>query len=76
MDLNASTKKGYLNLSEEGYERGKKENLWFKCGRKGPTIGKCFLNQRRGPGQHRIRELEVETEPESQEETLTEESPQ
>ena len=62
MDLDASTKKGvYLNLSKQEYERRKKENLCFKCGRKGHSIRKCFLNQRRGPGQPRIRELEVET---------------
>ena len=76
MNLDASTKKGYLNLSKQEYERRKKENLCFKCGRKGHSIGKCFLNQRRGPGQPRIREIEVETKPETPEETLNEESPQ
>ena len=76
MDLDASTKKRYLNLSKQEYERRKKENLCFKYGRKGHSIGKCFLNQRRGPGQPRIREMEVETEPETPEETLNEESPQ
>ena len=76
MDLDASTKKGYLNFSKQEYERRKKENLCFKSGRKGHSIGKCFLNQKRGPGQTRIRELEVETESETPEETLNEESPQ
>ena len=76
MDLDASTKKGYLNLSKQEYERRKKENLCFKCGRKGHSIGKCFLNQRRGHGQLRIRELEMETEPGTPEETLNEDSPQ
>ena len=74
MDLDASTKKRYLNLSKQEYERRKKENLCFKCGRKGHSIGKCFLNQKRGPGQPRIRQLEVETVPETPEETLNEES--
>ena len=76
MDLDASTKKGYLNLSKQEYERRKKENLCFKCGRKGHSIGRCFLNQKKGPGQSKIRELEVDTEPETPEETLNEESPQ
>ena len=76
MDLDASTKKGYLNLSKQEYERRKKENLCFKCGHKGHSIGKCYLNQRRGPGQPRIRELEVETEFENSEETLNEGSPE
>ena len=76
MDLDASTKKGYLNLLKQEYERSKKENLCFKCGRKGHSMGKCFLNQRRGPRQPRIRELEVKAEPETLEETLNEESPQ
>ena len=48
MDLDASTKNGYLNLSKQQYERRKKENLCFKCGRKGHSIAKCFLNQKRG----------------------------
>ena len=69
MDLDASTMGGYLNLSKQEYERRKKENLCFKCGQKGHAIGKCFLNQKRGPGQPRIRELEVETESESSEGT-------
>ena len=76
MDLDASTKKGYLNLSKQEYERRKKENLCFKCERKGHSIGKCFLNQKRGPRQPTIRELEVKTESETPEETLNEESPQ
>ena len=75
MDLDASIKKGYLNLSIQEYERRKIENLCFKCGRKGDSIGKCFLNQKRGPRKPRIRELEVETESETAEETLNEESP-
>ena len=76
MDLDASTRKGYLNLSKQEYQRRKKENLCFKCGRKGHSIGRCFLNQRMGPGQPKIRELEVITKPETPEETLNEESPQ
>ena len=76
MDLDASTKKGYLNLSKQEYERRKKQNLCFKCGRKGHSIGRCFLNQKKGLGQSKIRELEVNTEPETSEETLNEESPQ
>ena len=61
IDLDASTKEGYLNLSKQEYERRKKENLCFKCGRKRHSIGKWLLNQRRGPGQPRIKKLEVET---------------
>ena len=76
MDLDASTKKGYLNLSKQEYERRKKEKLCFKCGRKGHSIGKSFLNQRREPGQPRSREIEVGTEPETLEQTIKEESPQ
>ena len=76
MDLDASTKKGYLNLLKQEYERRKKENLCFKCGRKGHSIGKCLLNQKRGPGQPRIRDLEVEISEETPKETLNEESPQ
>ena len=76
MNLDTSTKKGYLNLSKQEYERRKKENLRPKCGRKGHSIEKCFLNQRRGHGQPRIREMEVKAEPETPEETLNEESPQ
>ena len=75
MDLDASTKKGYLNLSKQEYKRGKKWDLCFKCGPKGHSIGKYFINQRRGPGQPRIREPEVETMPEPLEGTLNEESP-
>lgn len=75
MDLDTSTKMGYLNLSKEEYERRKKENLCFKCGQKALGIGKCFLNQKKGPGQLRIREVEVETESENLEETLNQESP-
>ena len=74
IDLNTSTKKGYPNLSKQEYERRKKENTCFKCGRKGHSIEKCFLNHRREPRQPRIRELEAETEPETSEETLSEES--
>ena len=76
MDLDASTKKGYLNLSKEEYERRKKENRCFKCRRKGHWKGKCFLNQKRGPGQPRIREHEVEVESEDSEDPLNEEGPQ
>ena len=76
MDLDASRKKGYLNLSEQEYERRKKQNLCLKCRRKGYSIGEFFLNQKRGPGQPRIRELDVETKPETPEESLNEESPQ
>ena len=65
MDLDLSTKKGYLNLSKQEYERRKKENLCFKCGRKGHSIGRCLLNQIRWPAQSKIREFEVNNEPEN-----------
>ena len=76
MDLDTSTKKRYLNLSKQEYERRKKEILCFKYGRRGHSMGKCFLNQRRGRGQPRIREVEDETVPETLEETRNEKSPQ
>ena len=74
MDLDVATRKGYLNLSKQEYERRRREKRCFKCGIKGHSIGQCRKNQQKGPGQPKIRELE--TEPEQKEETLNEESPQ